>query len=520
MSAAQLVRLLRDDFPPGAALEACTLGSGAENLGAVQVAASMLQQLTLRAGGEAVTASAAAAVDLAGAGATLPAPCAQQDTALVVDFFPFAALPPALTLKILAALPADIRLRCAEVCRGWREMVAERSLWTRLDLSHTSGVTHCVTDALLRAAAAKACGALTALDISGCEQLTYDALLAVVTANASALRELLASGDFLAVEGDHMYRGHLEALLRAAPHLQVLDADLHGFLPYVLACLRNEGIFAPLRLRRLTVNAEYEAAVAVIELARGLGGHTSLTRLVLDDAAFEDVAAMDAVVDAALAQRLHIVHFRDCNFSPASAPSLARLLRSSALRELYIDDSQHAEQPLLDEPAAVLLANALRRNTTLEILRIVHAGLWADRGAAAALLSGLVAHPSVRDLALVHEGDSVEGDDDAATAGLLLSALLVANAPALTQFSVSKCGLGDAGLAPLLHALQRNTHLTELGCWGNGVSEAFVREQLMPAVRARRGLLLTTSRGTLWDSACDAEEDMVRDLCFLWQPEQ
>ncbi len=49
-------------------------------------------------------------------------------------------LPVAIFLQILSLLPVDCRLRCAEVCRGWRDAVAERSLWTRIDLSIASGV--------------------------------------------------------------------------------------------------------------------------------------------------------------------------------------------------------------------------------------------------------------------------------------------------------------------------------------------------------------------------------------------
>jgi hypothetical protein len=55
----------------------------------------------------------------------------------------------------LARVPVDTRLRCCEVSAGWNDFLAsELSLWTALDLSDTSGVTHKVTNALLRAAAA------------------------------------------------------------------------------------------------------------------------------------------------------------------------------------------------------------------------------------------------------------------------------------------------------------------------------------------------------------------------------
>jgi hypothetical protein len=105
-------------------------------------------------------------------------------------------------------------------------MLEERSLWTRLDLSETSGVTHRVTPALLRAAAAKAGGALQALDVSGVWQLLNadDTLREVLAANAGTLRELrcLRGGRaqyWVPVPA-------LEALLSAAPQLRVCEADV------------------------------------------------------------------------------------------------------------------------------------------------------------------------------------------------------------------------------------------------------------------------------------------------------
>ena len=57
----------------------------------------------------------------------------------------FAALPPALTLRIFLAVPIDTRLRCREVSRAWRDALSgERALWTHLDLSATSGVPQSV----------------------------------------------------------------------------------------------------------------------------------------------------------------------------------------------------------------------------------------------------------------------------------------------------------------------------------------------------------------------------------------
>jgi hypothetical protein len=104
-------------------------------------------------------------------------------------------LPLSVVLHIFSLLPVDARLRCLEVCRGWRAVFSERSLWTRLDLSTSCGVER-VPLGLLRAAAARAGGLLVALDVfdrefvEADEEASADALLEVVKANGATLREL------------------------------------------------------------------------------------------------------------------------------------------------------------------------------------------------------------------------------------------------------------------------------------------------------------------------------------------
>jgi hypothetical protein len=53
---------------------------------------------------------------------------------------------------------------------------------------------------------------------------------------------------------------------------------------------------------------------------------------------------------------------------------------------------------------------------------------------------------------------------------------------------VSFCDLGDAGLRLLFDALPGNTHLRTLDCRRNTLSDAFVRDELLPAVRANASL--------------------------------
>ncbi len=80
----------------------------------------------------------------------------------------------------------------------------------------------------------------------------------------------------------------------------------------------------------------------------------------------------------------------------------------------------------------------------------------------------------------------------------------VAGAAALQTLDVAECNLGDEGLRPLFDALPANTLLCTLVCHGNGVSEAFVRDRLLPAVRANSSLRVLSLQ-LPWDCAREAE---------------
>ena len=97
----------------------------------------------------------------------------------------FGSLPHTVVLAIFDFVPADQRARAALVCRAWRDALADPAAWTVLDLSTVewSGVTLQVTDATLRAAAARANGRLCELYLDNRDALTPAVLLDVVTAN-------------------------------------------------------------------------------------------------------------------------------------------------------------------------------------------------------------------------------------------------------------------------------------------------------------------------------------------------
>jgi hypothetical protein len=388
-------------------------------------------------------------------------------------------LPHAIVLDVFARLPVDERARCACVCRGWRAVMREPSLWTRLDLSPSSGVRVRVTGAVLQRASGLARGTLQALDVSGCDERIARDLLAVLTANAGALSELrVCHGRYkelsLATTG---------ALLRAAPRLRVCDADACGNEEEAQSMLRNEPPFAPLRRRSLHVR--WQPAGAREDVVRAftaaVAGHASLSALTFMDAPLHLLPALDAVVDAVLARRLRMCSFTMCGLSAASAPALARLIRAGdALKELCV--SSHPE-PLLDPPAAALLASALRDNGTLTSLSLTAGQMWDSTDATSTLLDGVLAHASLRSLQLRHRAVDAPR---AAAAGRLLAALVAANAPALLHLELF--GLRFDALAPLFDALRRNTHLRVLECDAVYVSEASAERVLLPALRANASL--------------------------------
>jgi hypothetical protein len=377
-------------------------------------------------------------------------------------------------------LTVEQRLRCIEVCRGWRATLADHAAWLQLDLTRADG-GEC-SEALLRAATSRAGGQLRTLRL-GFGHTLQDPLCAVAAGNAATLQELLISAPS-AFYPQRRRIADSEALFRAAPQLRTLEADIFcDNAAEARRVLRNEPPFGPLRVRHFSVSATAASADAALSLAADLAAHASLASVELYNAPLGAPGAFDAVVDAALAHRLLSVQLTACCLSLASAPALARLLGGNTLTELYIDNGL---EQLLDAPAAALLANALRANTSLTALTF-SIDLLHDAAAAAELFSALTAHPRLRLLDLSWN-EPRDGGMQAAEAGAALAALLLANAPALQALNIGFCGLGDEGMRPVVEALRHNTHLTKLDCNNNSVSEAFARERLLPAVRANTSL--------------------------------
>ncbi len=398
-----------------------------------------------------------------------------------------APLPHALVLLIFSLVPVDQRLRCLEVCKGWYAMLNERSFWTRLDLSATAGLARPATEALLRFAWARAGGQLQTLHLTDCEAITHEALLLICRANADTLTELRMEGSYrghtqLLYAAPFASVGEVEAVLGAAPRLRLLAANVNCHnLAEAHRLLRNEGAFAALRVRKLRIFTDGDADM--LALAADLAAHAWLKEVYMNGAPLGTLAVLDAVVDAALALQLPSLTLYSCRVTPTSAPALARLISGGALTELYVTNQS---RQLLDQPAAVLIADALRANNTLTSLKLPGCRFLQDAAAATSVLDALTAHCSLCTLDL--RFNAILAGDQVFALGAAFGALVAANARALHELDLSYAGLDDAALGTLLDALPLNTHLRTLNLDRIHCTNDFARDRLLPAVRANTSL--------------------------------
>jgi hypothetical protein len=162
-----------------------------------------------------------------------------------------------------------------------------------------------------------------------------------------------------------------------------------------------------------------------------------------------------------------------------------------------------------------LVARALRVNTTLTTLVMDGAYFRGHPGVEELLLGALVGHPSLCKLQITGEDmDEFDFDDfteDFSALGAALAALVAADAPALHVLDCAWNSLRDSGLAPIVEALTVNRHLRELDLGWNGMSEAFARERLLPAVRANTTLRKLECEAHTWKHPAAVEaEELVR----------
>jgi len=324
-----------------------------------------------------------------------------------------APLPTDLVRLVFLLVPADARLRCREVCRGWCSFLADSFLWRVCDLSAWSGVVAERTPALLQAACERAQGTLEVLNVSGWRGLfeeegtdedgeeevltTLQVLLPVLQANAGSLVELRAWDCFEPSIGwEFLSLVNIEALLAAAPLLRLLECDAGADDEAAATTLRllEEPQFAPVRLQSLYLHVN-NTPLVVPALAARLSSHPSLTCLHLFSVDMRSELALDAVVDLTISQLQHLA-FSWSGLSPASLSALTRMLGSGSLTELYI---YNVYAPLLAGAAVPAFCAALRASRLVE-LTLDGVRLWHSLEDGLAVVAACTGHPTLRMLNL------------------------------------------------------------------------------------------------------------------------
>ena len=395
-------------------------------------------------------------------------------------------LPAALAHAIFSLLSHDDRGRAACVSRAWRNAMADAMLWTRLVITERGG-----GDSVLLGAAAKApAGTLTTLNVCD-DTVSTDAFKAVFLSHATSLREacLLASNYTPEFADWRFQQDELAELFGAAPALRVFLTDVFCAAPQVVAELFRSEAYAPLRVRQLTTSCDDDDEVT--EVVACCAAHPSLSGLSLRDSDLTEAGTFDTVVNLAVSKPLAALHLREGVVPRNFLPSLLRLLGpDTALRSLEIsnvyldeDDDVDADVEVLNTVSATQLATALA-TCPLEHLAFMDSNVWEHATVGVPLLHALTAHPSLTGLSLANNHRTAHNPEVAAA----LSALLVANAPALRILDVAFTGLDPQTLAPMFDALCRNTHVRELDLRGIDFSPAYVQAVVLPGVRANSSL--------------------------------
>ena len=300
----------------------------------------------------------------------------------------FPQLPLPLAVHILSLLPADQRLRAAEVSRGWRATVALPALWRRLDLSRASGVA-LITNALLRAAAVRSGSALLEIDVTGVG-FQVPELCAALRASGTVERLHMVHA------GPRCSTADVTALLAAGPQLCELDISAVQCAPDdAVALLEGRSPFAPVRLHELVVLNGSPSHSLFLALADARQ-QPALSRLELSEAHNYASDAWEALADAVVARR-GLTHFclRGRALPAASASALARAL-ARALCDGALTDVRFSGRLLSDATAATIMGDALRRaSSTLTSLKLDVGFSYGGAATVTTLLGSLVGHSSL-----------------------------------------------------------------------------------------------------------------------------
>lgn len=430
----------------------------------------------------------------------------------------FDALPPPVQLLIFRLLPLDTRLRCVEVCRGWRRCLQDVEAWTHLVVPGRPDSFE-LSVRMLEAAVWRAGGRALTLDVSAAD-LDADEVLPYMRNGGplASLRELrLDPGEVLRADD-------LFDLAAAAPELTLLACGVLWTEEHGRAMLRNEPPFETLRISTLhmdTSELEDDEQRAVFEeVAEAIKQHAhpefKMLDIECDDVDHNDlrlIAEMCEAHDPPL--RLILRDFGD--LATVSQTFVLRMLQKNALTDFYAGIwvrrlFRHGKGATWAKFCVAVRDCSSLRSVYIEP-SLVNTCLHGVHD----LLDALVNHPSVETISSFDDDAGLQRHSPTPTTPLTvgrstplsygLLALLKANAPALENISICDFGLDDASVAVVLRAVGRNTHLKSIMLgWRTGfwcqvkspaspyLSVALCENELLPAVQQCRSLRAVTVR--------------------------
>ena len=226
-------------------------------------------------------------------------------------------------------------------------------------------------------------------------------------------------------------------------------------------------------------------------LIPGLSTHTSLKELVLNGDFLSSPAVLSSFVDQAITIGITALRLDFSGLGPRSTLQLARLLTRGQLSRLDIavgdtEDDLSLLDMANERPAFDAFCAALQSNTSIQTLSLEQAGLWDDLIACDALTSALVGHRSIQHLNF--QSNKAGNEENRLAVGTVLARLVATNTPCLRSLHLSYCGLGDEGIRPIVSVLRWNTHLYLFASFRNGLTPAFARDTLIPALAANASL--------------------------------
>jgi len=193
--------------------------------------------------------------------------------------------------------------------------------------------------------------------------------------------------------------------------------EARGPLPRLL----REQQFAILRLQMLYIDAEdMQPPPDAQALATWAAAHASLKRLSLVFVPLDSEPALATVADLAISQ-LQCLFLFHCGLSPASLPSLTRMLASASLTYLHIGNNI---EPLLVGAVVPAFCTAVRASRLVTLL-LRGVRLWESLADGLAVVAACTGHPTLRtlyfqynDLEHAHGREAIEAALDALQASI------------------------------------------------------------------------------------------------------